>query len=117
MKSAKVLRGIELRYVLTVTLANLGSMSVADLGHELREQGFETAGQRPSKAISDALRWEVLAGRVIRYEHGTYGSGVMPRSTEYRIRRRVQQLKEQALLGDEEPAEPDDWLGRDWLAG
>lgn len=117
MKSAKILRGIELRYVLTVTLANLGSMSVADLCYELKEQGFEPAGQRASKAISDALRWEVLAGRVIRYEHGTYGPGAVPRSTDYRIRRRVQRLKEQALLDHGETDEPDDWLGRDWLAG
>ncbi|MHC9290998.1 hypothetical protein ACRCUN_00950 [Mycobacterium sp. LTG2003] len=95
MSDKYLLRGIELRYVLTMQLLRHGPQSVADLADALREQGFTTKG-RPSKAISDALRWEINHGRVHRIRYGKYRPASMPRSTEYRIRNRVLALCEAA---------------------
>ncbi|MCV7068099.1 hypothetical protein H7H51_24590 [Mycolicibacterium farcinogenes] len=85
-------RGTDLRYVLTMRLLQCGAQSVADLVDALEEQGFTTAG-RPSKAISDALRWEMSHGRVCRVRHGRYRPAEIPRGTEYRIRNRVLELR------------------------
>ncbi|WP_052238687.1 hypothetical protein [Mycolicibacterium setense] len=87
-----LLRGTNLRYVLTAQLLRNGAQSVADLVDALGDQGFTVRG-RPSKAISDALRWEMAHGRVYRVRHGRYRPAEMPRSTEYRIRERVAALR------------------------
>ncbi|WP_135459011.1 hypothetical protein [Mycobacterium sp. DL99] len=92
MRDKLLLRGTNLRYVLTVQLLQHGAQSVADLVDALEDQGFTTRG-RPSKAISDALRWEIAHGRVCRVRHGRYRPCGMPRSTEYRIRERVAALR------------------------
>ncbi len=92
MSDKLLLRGIELRYVLTMQLLQHGPQSVADLIDALEDQGFTTSG-RLSKAISDALRWEMSHGRVYRVRHGRYRIGEMPRGTEYRIRNRVFELR------------------------
>jgi hypothetical protein len=56
------LRGIELRYLLTLTIwQSVTPLSIAELTSRLADSGFALAG-RPSKAISDALRWEVAKG-------------------------------------------------------
>ena len=60
-----LLRGIELRYVLTMHLAVHGPATVAELIDVVGYQGFRVQG-RPSKAVSDALRWEIDHGRVHR---------------------------------------------------
>jgi hypothetical protein len=54
--------------------------------------GFCVRG-RASKAVSDALRWEIGRGRVRRLGRGVYGPGYIPRSTEYRIHQRVLALR------------------------
>jgi len=97
----KPLRGIELRYALTVTLADEGPMSVADLHYQLTLHGLQVAG-RASKSISDALRWEVRLGRVLPRGRGYYGYGEMPRATEYRMRKRVECLRQAAEASAEE---------------
>jgi hypothetical protein len=86
------LRGIELRYVLAFHLANHGPATVTELIDAVRHHGFYVQG-RPSKAISDALRWEIEHGRVHRLGRGRYGPGYIPRSTDYRIHRRVLALR------------------------
>ncbi|MFA5710934.1 hypothetical protein [Mycolicibacterium sp.] len=91
-----LLRGTALRYVLTDTLTRNGRMTVTELVEELARLGFAVPG-RPSKTVSDALRWEVLKGRVYPRGRGRYGPGEMPRSTEYRIGKRVAALRKQAL--------------------
>jgi hypothetical protein len=93
MKAPRCLRGTELRYVLTHYLFVHGPATVTDLVEMLGRQGFGTNG-RPSKAISDALRWEMRHGRVARRGRGLYGPGWMPRSTEHRIHTRVLALRE-----------------------
>jgi hypothetical protein len=95
MKTRRCLRGTELRYVLTHHLFVHGPATVADLVEMLDWHGFETKG-RPSKAISDALRWEVLRDRVRRRGRGRYGPGSMPRGTEHRIYKRVLALRADA---------------------
>jgi hypothetical protein len=86
------LRGIALRYVLTMQLAHNGPATVAELIGALEYQGFRVQG-RPSKAVSDALRWEIDHGRVHRLGRGRYVPAYIPRSTEYRIHQRVPALR------------------------
>lgn len=89
------LRGTNLRYVVTMYLMQHGKTTIAELTEALESQGFSIAG-RPSKSISDALRWERNRGRVWRRGRGLYGPGDLPRSTEYRIHKRVMELQLEA---------------------
>jgi hypothetical protein len=91
------LRGIQLRYALTYYLALHGVCTVQELISGLTHFGFGFHG-RPSKAVSDALRWEVRLGRVYPRGRALYAPGEMPRATEYRIVRRVMELREEAAL-------------------
>ncbi|WP_081283771.1 hypothetical protein [Mycobacterium intracellulare] len=89
------LKGIELRYVLAMQLAVHGPATVAELIDALTWHRFSVRG-RPSKVVSDALRWEIERGRVRRLGRGRYGPGCMPRGTEHRIHRRVLALRRAA---------------------
>ncbi|OBH49559.1 hypothetical protein [Mycobacterium sp. E2479] len=89
------LRGIELRYVLAMQLAVHGPATITELTEALDWHGF-CVRARPSKVISDALRWEIERGRVTRLGRGRYGPGYMPRGTEHRIHQRVLTLREAA---------------------
>nr|WP_082958977.1 hypothetical protein [Mycobacterium sp. E3198] len=91
------LKGIELRYVLTMHLAHNGRATIADMMDALQKQGFCVSG-RPSKAISDALRWAVGRDRARRLGRALYGPGCIPRSTEHRIHQRVLALRAAAKL-------------------
>ncbi len=104
MANRRKLRGGELRCVLTLYLFEHGPTTVDDLIDALDYQGFEIVG-RASKAVSDALRWEMAHGRVRRLKRGKYGPDWMPRATEYRIHRRALELcEESAALGATESA-------------
>lgn len=81
-------RGVELRYLLTWLLSHEGPATVAELIDRLTVCGFEVAG-RPSKTVSDALRWEMGHGRVWPRGRGRYSVAEMPRATEHRIEKRV----------------------------
>jgi hypothetical protein len=95
MDDSRILRGIELRYALTMYLAQHGPCSIATLIAALTYQGFVIAGN-PAKTVSDALRWEMAHCRVCRRGRGTYAPFEMARSTEYRIHQRVRALRAQA---------------------
>jgi hypothetical protein len=95
-----VLRGVELRYSLTMHLMHHGRATVNEMIEDLRARNFSVRG-RASKAVSDALRWEIERGRVNRLGRGLYGPGEVPRSTEYRIRQRVLDLRATAKLSRE----------------
>ncbi len=95
MTTYRCLRGVDLRYVLTYDLFRHGPATVKELIDMLAWDGFETRG-RPSKAISDALRWEMGRGRVCRRGRGLYAPVWMPRGTEYRIHSRVLALRAEA---------------------
>jgi hypothetical protein len=88
------LRGVELRYALTLYLFQHGSLTVPDLMEALDFQGFDIPGG--AKAVSDALRWEIGHGRVRRLKRGKYGPDSMPRATEHRIHSRVMALRDEA---------------------
>jgi hypothetical protein len=90
-------RGIELRYILTMHPLLHGPATVAELVEMLAWHGFETEG-RASKAVSDALRWEIGRGRVRRIARALYGQGWVPRSTEYRIHQRALSLRAELSL-------------------
>jgi hypothetical protein len=59
-------------------------MTVAEMVTVITGYGFELTG-RASKVISDALRWEVARGRVVRLRRGVYRYGQPPRTTAWRI--------------------------------
>jgi hypothetical protein len=94
MNNSRRVRGTELRYLLTMHLFIHGPATITELVETLSSQGFEV-GYGP-KVVSDALRWEVRRGRVYRRGRGRYGPGWMPRSTEYRIHKRVLALRAEA---------------------
>lgn len=85
------LTGLHLRYVLTLHLVDAGESSIPDLVAAVERAGFALDG-RPSKVVSDALRWEVRRGRVVRHGRGRYGPGTMPRQTRSWMRQRVRSL-------------------------
>jgi hypothetical protein len=91
------LKGIELRYVLTMHLSQHGPATISEMIDALDRHGF-CVRDRASKAVSDALRWEIGRGRVRRLGRGRYGPASIPRSTEYRIHQRVLSLRAAAGL-------------------
>ena len=97
MTHKRQLRGVELRYALTLYLFQHGPKTVAELVEALECQGFDIPG-RPSKVVSDALRREIDHARVLRLQRGRYGPGEMPRATEYRIHQRVLALRSEAAV-------------------
>jgi hypothetical protein len=103
-----LLRSTDLRYVLTRILQLHGPMTVAELVAELHRWGFTVAG-RPSKTVSDTLRWEMRRDRVRRRGRGRYAQGAVPRSTAHRIITRVQLLLDEVLSreGGHRPLFPD----------
>lgn len=103
LRPPRLLRSIELRYVLTLYLFDHGPATVAELVWAVAAQGFCPRG-RASKTISDVLRSECEIGRVYRLRRGRYGPGWMPRSTEHRIHQRVWQLRDE--VGSRAPDPP-----------
>lgn len=91
------LSGIELRYALTVALVRAGGpLTVTELVRTLERDGFSFGDRRASKEVSDALRWEIGRGRVVRLRRGVYVAGHMPKQTRSRIRQRVERLRLEA---------------------
>jgi hypothetical protein len=90
------LRGIELRYVLTMHLARHGCATIRELVDALAFHGF-AAADPANKSVSYALRWECGRGRVRRLGRGVYGPGQMPRGTEHRIRQRELALRAESI--------------------
>jgi hypothetical protein len=82
--------GITLRSFLVLHMQSMGTyVRVADLVTVMEAEGFAVAG-RPSKVISDCLRWEVARRRVRRVRRGVYvATGHTPRSTRRRMLERV----------------------------
>lgn len=86
--------GLHLRYVLTLHLADTGESTIDGLVAAVEQAGFAIRG-RPSKTISDALRWEIRRGRVVRRGRGRFGPGTMPRQTRSWMRKRIRSLQQQ----------------------
>lgn len=81
--------GQSLRYRLSLEIRQAGELTVAELVRRLAADGCTLEG-RPSKVISDALRWEAAHGRVIRVARGRYRTGRIPRSTRWWMLRTLQ---------------------------
>lgn len=88
----EALRGRALRCVLVSELMNREEMTVADMVSLLDRLGFALDG-RISKAVSDALRWEIGRGRVARIGRGRYRYLGAPPTTAWRIRRLAAQQR------------------------
>jgi len=95
MTDSLEVRGSDLRYLLTAYLFDCGPSTLDELVDALTYHGFRTAGHT-SKAVSDALRWEIGRGRVVRLRRGRYRPGTMPHATAQRIYRRVRALHDEA---------------------
>jgi hypothetical protein len=64
--------GRELREAIAMVLRDVGRpVNINEIHRMLLARGLTTEG-RASKAISDALRTEVMAGRLTRLERGIY---------------------------------------------
>jgi len=85
------LRGTDLRHWVIGELRKQSPMSIPELLAASERQGFSFAG-RPSKVVSDALRWECRRGRIVRTGRGEYRIGVIPRTSGQRIDRRLSLL-------------------------
>lgn len=86
-------RGRPLRYLLVSLLAEAdGPLTVEQLVGGCVHAGVVFTG-RPSKVVSDALRWEQRNGRVKRPGRGIYTLGTVPRSTRHWIRHRTEQAR------------------------
>jgi len=95
------IRGRQLRYLLTTILREAQQpLTVAELVERCEYQGvvFTT---RPSKLISDALRWEIGWRRVRRVSRGVYCYARAPRSTRYWIRSQADEIREYLTLLNE----------------
>lgn len=84
-------RGTDLRYLVTAYLFDCGPATVDELMEALTYHGFRPAG-RASKAVSEALRWEMFQGRAVRVRRGQYRPGTMPQAARDRIYKRVRAL-------------------------
>ena len=92
------LAGMMLRYEVCLVLRDAGRpLTIADIVSRVRRDGFELP-DRANKAVSDALRWDVRRQRVDRMRRGVYVAGRIPRSSEFRMRRRIAQARRQLAL-------------------
>jgi hypothetical protein len=100
--------GLHLRYLLTLHLFDAGESTIGDLVTAVGRQGFRLDG-RPSKTVSDALRWELRRGRVVRRGRGRYAPGAMPRQTQSWMRQRLRSLRLDVARPPEPVALPPMW--------
>lgn len=77
--------------VLGVLLKSGGAMSAGEILGELYRRRIRLGDVAdPRKAVSDVLRYQLRIGRVQRVGYGRYVAHDMPRSTWYRMRRRLE---------------------------
>lgn len=93
--------GRELRYFLTLTVhAAPRALTVDDLVAAVRAVGLQLDG-RPSKVISDSLRWEIRRQRVVRVGRSLYAPGVLPRSTRSFMRLHLREALARERAGND----------------
>jgi hypothetical protein len=91
------IRGLCLRYLLALHLSDVGrTCTTRELVEAVQAAGFELF-DRPSKTVSDALRWEVRRGRVTRLGRGVYAAGTIAPETKRRMRRQIAELRAQVV--------------------
>jgi hypothetical protein len=78
---------LRLRYLLCIHLIDVARpQTLAELTEVARRDGADLT----AKVLSDLLRSEVRKGRIRRVRRGIYARGMLPRSTEWWIRRRLE---------------------------
>ena len=88
------LSGKTLRWVVCILLRDAQcAMTVAEIVAAVEALDYLIPGARAGKAVSDALRWEVRRGRVRQIQRGLYAAGLLPRSTAYGLRKRVENME------------------------
>jgi hypothetical protein len=93
-KTGQALTGKTLRWVACLVLRDAArALTVSEIVERVEALGYTIEGERAGKRVSDALRWEVGRGRVTQIGRDLYGSGIMQRSTEYSMRKRVEALR------------------------
>ncbi|MGH1490788.1 MAG: hypothetical protein ACRBK7_15590 [Acidimicrobiales bacterium] len=103
-----MLKGRGLRFILVDQIRSRHTMTVAEMVAVLADYGYRLPG-RASKVISDALRWELARGRVIRVARGVYAYGRAPQTTARRIRlfaERCETWIVAVMRGEEPPPTP-----------
>jgi hypothetical protein len=107
-----LLLGRRLRWVLLMLMNDAPApIAVGDMVRSIERMGLVIHG-RSSKAVSDALRWEIRRGRAARVGRGTYTIDHLPRSTAWWIRQQVRELVRTPAVqrpSDNLAAEPE-WL-------
>ncbi len=84
------LRGRDLRHAALVVLHRTGLvLTIAEIAAALQAADFRVAGDNANKALADGLRHEVKRGRARRVSRGRYSVGALPRTTAWRIGRRM----------------------------
>lgn len=85
--------GTQLRHAICVCLLQARSLlTVPEVVAGVEALGCSVPG-RPSKTVSDALRWEIRRGRVVRRGRSLYQTGRMARSTEWWMQREIASLR------------------------
>jgi hypothetical protein len=93
------LGGLLLRYEICLLLHDSRrALTVAELVARIEADGF-SLGARPNKVVADAIRWEVRRGRVIKLRRGTYLGGLVPRTSEFRMRARLRAARVELSTG------------------
>lgn len=92
------LAGRDLRYFLAIALTDRGPATTAELVAAVDAAGFALRG-RSSKTVADAIRWEVARGRIVRLGRARYAPGHLPKTTAWRMRRRLRDLRAGSPLG------------------
>ncbi len=106
--------GRALRFIVLAEIRRNHTMTVAQMATFLADLGYTLPG-RPSKVISDALRWEVARGRVNRTARGVYTYGTVPPSTARRVRIFAQRCNAwivAVMRGEQPPPTPPTRLDR-----
>ncbi|MFT3714489.1 MAG: hypothetical protein QM774_00685 [Gordonia sp. (in: high G+C Gram-positive bacteria)] len=96
------LHGTDLRHWVIGELRKQSPSSVQMLITCAAQQGLSFAG-RPSKAISDAIRWELRRGRIVKTGRGVYRLGAVPRTSGRLIDIRLQRIASAAVSDAREP--------------
>jgi len=93
------LAGVMLRYEVCLVLRDAGRpLTISDIVSRIRRDGFEMP-VNANKVVSDALRWELRRKRVDRLRRGLYEVGRVPRSSEFRMRRTIEEARRQLRVG------------------
>jgi hypothetical protein len=96
------LRARLLRYFVCLELQMSDDpLTVRELSARLERSGFRIKG-RPSKAISDTIRWAVPRGWIRPYGRATYGRGQVGRTTLRYMRETLARARREASAPEPE---------------